>query len=258
MVFNVFDGEGVLYGIIVILIHRGCGVGNVIGTLVGGGGIITLPIMMLMGVPVHSAIGANKVSNTVSAFSSFYSIFRRKEISWQELRPVFVVSLIGGKIGGLIASLMSSNTLTLLAILLLGFALVMSFIGGADFGDQFAFTMNRKNGAILLGVGIYDGMFGPSSNTLALYTYAYEKIAYLKAVALTRVGVFAMCSGAAVTYIATGKIAWPMTLALMAGSIIGAQIGIRLARKVNASQVKVLLRGITIVLMLQLVYDFIS
>lgn len=232
--------------------------GSIIGTLVGGGGLITLPTMMLMGVPVHSAIGANKVSNMVSAFSSFYSIFRRKEISWGELRSVFTVSIIGGTLGGLLASILSAQTLTILAICLLGFALIMSYIGGADFGDQPNFIMNRKTGSILLGVGIYDGMFGPGSSTLALYMYAYEKISYIKAVGLSRVGVFAMCSGAAVTYIATGKILWPMTLALMVGSIIGAQIGIILARKVNANQVKILLRIVTIVLMLQLVYDFIS
>lgn len=69
--------------------------GNLIGTLVGGGGLITLPTMMLMGVPVHSAIGANKVSNMVSAFSSFYTIYRRKELSWAEMRSVLLVSLIG-------------------------------------------------------------------------------------------------------------------------------------------------------------------
>ena len=233
-------------------------VGNIVGTLVGGGGLITLPTMMLVGVPVHSAIGANKVSNMVSAFSSFYSIFRRKEITWQELRPVFFISIFGGAVGGMVASFMSDQFLTIIAILLLGFALVMSFIGGGDFGGKPNFTINRKNGSILLGVGIYDGMFGPGSSTMALYMYAYEKITYIKAVGLSRVGVFAMCSGAAVTYIATGKIEWPMTLALMVGSIFGAQIGILLARKVKASHVKLLLRAVTILLMLQLVYDFVS
>ncbi len=118
--------------------------------------------------------------------------------------------------------------------------------------------MNRKNGPILLGIGFYDGMFGPGSSTLALYIYAHEKISYLKAVGLSRVGVFAMCLGAAITYIATGKIEWSLTLVLMIGSIIGAQIGIVLARKVKANQVKLLLRIITIVLIVQLVYDFIQ
>lgn len=232
-------------------------IGNIIGTLVGGGGLITLPTMMLMGVPVHSAIGANKVSNMVSAFSSFYSIYRRKELVWAEMRAVLLVSLIGGTCGGLFASFMSSQALTLTAILLLGFALVMSFMGGADFGNRERFVMNRKNGTILLGVGIYDGMFGPGSSTLALYTYAHEKIAYIKAVGLSRIGVFAMCSGAAIIYIATGKIEWSLTLILMLGSVIGAQIGIVLARKVKAKQVKLLLRIVTIVLIVQLVYDFI-
>ncbi len=232
-------------------------IGNIIGTLVGGGGLITLPTMMLMGVPVHSAIGANKVSNMVSAFSSFYTIYKRKELAWIEMRSVLLVSLVGGTLGGLFASLMSSQTLTLIAIILLGFALIMSFIGGADFGDKERFIMNRKNGPILLGIGFYDGMFGPGSSTLALYTYAHEKISYIKAVGLSRVGVFAMCSGAAITYIATGKIEWPLTLILMVGSTIGAQIGIVLARKVKANQVKLLLRIVTIALIVQLVYDFI-
>jgi len=232
-------------------------IGNVIGTLVGGGGLITLPTMMLMGVPVHSAIGANKVSNMVSAFSSFYTIYQRKELAWNEMRSVLLVSLIGGTLGGLFASFMSSQSLTFIAIIFLGFALVMSFMGGADFGDKERFTMNRKNGPILLGVGFYDGMFGPGSSTLALYTYAHEKISYIKAVGLSRVGVFAMCSGAAITYIATGKIEWPLTLILMIGSTIGAQIGLVLARKVKAHQVKLLLRIVTIVLIIQLVYDFI-
>lgn len=232
-------------------------IGNVIGTLVGGGGLITLPTMMLMGVPVHSAIGANKVSNMVSAFSSFYTIYQRKELAWNEMRSVLLVSLIGGTLGGLFASFMSSQSLTFIAIILLGFALVISFMGGADFGDNERFTMNRKNGPILLGVGFYDGMFGPGSSTLALYTYAHEKISYIKAVGLSRVGVFAMCSGAAITYIATGKIEWPLTLILMIGSTIGAQIGLVLARKVKAHQVKLLLRIVTIVLIVQLVYDFI-
>ncbi len=58
--------------------------------------------------------------------------------------------------------------------------------------------MNRKNGPILLGgVGFYDGMFGPGSSTLALYTYAHEKISYIKAVGgLSRVGGYLQCAQA--------------------------------------------------------------
>ena len=47
-----------------------------VGTLAGGGGLISFPSMLLLGVPVHSAIGANKVSNTVSSFTSFWHLYR--------------------------------------------------------------------------------------------------------------------------------------------------------------------------------------
>lgn len=42
-----------------------------LGTLAGGGGLISLPAMLLLGVPVHSAIGANKVSNKSVRFQAF-------------------------------------------------------------------------------------------------------------------------------------------------------------------------------------------
>ena len=67
------------------------------------------------------------------------------------MRSVLLVSLIGGTLGGLFASFMSSQTLTFIAIILLGFALVMSFMGGADFGDKERFTMNRKTVLSFLG-----------------------------------------------------------------------------------------------------------
>lgn len=59
-------------------------VANVLGTLAGGGGLISLPAMLLMGIPLHSAIGANKVSNTVSSLSSFIVIYKYKEVTVKE------------------------------------------------------------------------------------------------------------------------------------------------------------------------------
>lgn len=43
-----------------------------IGTLAGGGGFISFPMLLLLGTPIHSAIAANKVSNTISSFSTFF------------------------------------------------------------------------------------------------------------------------------------------------------------------------------------------
>ena len=51
-----------------------------LGTL-DGGGLISLPMMLLMGVPIHSAVATNKVSNTFSSFSSNENFFRQKYVA---------------------------------------------------------------------------------------------------------------------------------------------------------------------------------
>jgi uncharacterized membrane protein YfcA len=94
-------------------------VATTIGTLAGGGGFINLPTMLLLGMPIHSAIGANKVSNTVSSFSSFFTLYKRKQISFKESYWIIPFSLIGGLTGGWIASLLSSKYLFIVAIVLL-------------------------------------------------------------------------------------------------------------------------------------------
>ncbi|WP_431029948.1 sulfite exporter TauE/SafE family protein [Lysinibacillus sp. LZ02] len=229
--------------------------GNVIGTLAGGGGLITLPTMLLLGMPVHAAIGANKVANTVSTLSNFYSVFKRKEITREEVFPIIVLCFIGGLLGGGLAALFTEQTLTIIAICLLLFAFVLSFFGKTDFGEQLQLHVKKRTASLLIGVGIYDGLFGPGSGTLLLYIYASEKLAYMKAVVLGRVGIFATCFGAALMYIVNGQILWAETLALMIGSIMGAQLGIILARKISAKLAKYLLRLITAILIVQLILE---
>ena len=229
--------------------------GNIIGTLAGGGGLITLPTMLLLGMPVHSAIGANKVANTVSTLSSFFTIFKRKEVTFKEVTPIIILCFIGGLLGGGLATVFSEQTLTIVAICLLLFSFILSFLGKTDFGEQLQLHIKKKTAILLVGIGIYDGMFGPGSGTLLLYMYANEKMAYMKAVVLGRVGIFATCFGAALMYIFSGQILWLETIALMIGSIIGSQLGIRIARKVSAKLAKYLLRLITAILIGQLILE---
>jgi uncharacterized protein len=228
-------------------------VANVLGTLAGGGGLISLPAMLLMGIPVHSAIGANKVSNTVSSLSSFIVIYKYKEVTVKEAFIIVPLCLGGGISGGLIASFLNENTMIVIAVVLLSFALVTSFLGSSDFDGNQSLKVSKKSGISLFGIGLYDGVFGPGSGTLMMYVLSHLGISYIRAVGLARIAIFSSCFGAALTYIATGKIMWAVTIALLLGSVSGAQIGVRLARKLKKEYVKPLLRTVTIALLIQIV-----
>ncbi|WP_102273476.1 sulfite exporter TauE/SafE family protein [Cytobacillus massiliigabonensis] len=226
-----------------------------IGTLAGGGGLISLPAMLLMGMPVHSAIGANKVSNTISSFSSFFHLYKKGDISLKDSLWIIPVSVGGGISGGFIASRISEENMYIVAISLLLFAFITSFIGKKDFTGDAQLKMNKVSIPGLYGIGMYDGLFGPGQGTLMLYLFGYLQISYIRAVGLVRLATFSSCFGAAVTYIATDKIIWSLTLALLIGSVAGAQIGVRIAKKLKPRYVKPILRIVTIALIIQIVVN---
>lgn len=231
--------------------------GNLIGTLAGGGGLITLPTMLLLGMPIHSSIGANKVANTVSTFTNVLASLRLKDLRLADVKWLFLFCFSGGLFGGLLASYFTETTLQWIAVTLLLFAFILSFLGKTDFGKGQHFSLTPKMTALLFGVGTYDGLFGPGSGTLLLYTFANAKLQYFKAVVYGRVGIFATCFGAAIVYVANGHILWGETFALMVGSIIGSFFGMRIAKKVDAKLAKILLRFITALLIVQLIIEMI-
>ena len=99
-----------------------------IGTLSGSGGLINVPAMMLLGLPIHSIISANKFSNMLSSFSSFYVLLKRKELSMREGIKTGPIALVGGILGGVFASSLSQEALQIFAGAMLLAALGLSFM----------------------------------------------------------------------------------------------------------------------------------
>lgn len=226
-----------------------------LGTLAGGGGLITVPAMLLMGIPIHSVIGAGKISTTVSSFSTFLTVLLKKQITLKESFWIIPVSLIGGFGGGFIATRLTENTMYTIAVILLVFAFLTSFFSKADFTGNEDLRPTKTGISGLLGISLYDGMFGPGQGTLLLYLFDHMRIAYVRAIGFVRLATFSSGFGAAISYIAMGKIIWPIAFVLMAGSLSGAQIGVRLAEKLNPRHVKILLRFVTVGLIIQLIIN---
>ncbi|WP_369404792.1 TSUP family transporter [Piscibacillus salipiscarius] len=99
-----------------------------LGTLAGGGGLISLPSMLALGVPVHSAIGANKVSNTISSLQGFLLVYRQKGVTIKEGLKIIPISLAGGVTGGLIAASLTPDMMYQVALILLVVAFIFRLL----------------------------------------------------------------------------------------------------------------------------------
>jgi len=226
---------------------------HLIGTLVGGGGLISLPTMLFLGIPIHSAIAAEKLGAACSSLFNCIYLLKTKGISFKDFSWLFALGLISGISGGLFSVQVSEGTLTIIAICLMGLALIISFIGTSGFGEAEGISNKRKIIPTLFGVGFYDGMFGPGSSTLSLYVFASQNIQYVKSVIYTRASLLAWCLGALIPYISSGKMIWSVAFALSAGAIIGGQLGLKLTNHIKKEHVKILLRIVTVIMMVQLI-----
>ncbi|WP_040226114.1 sulfite exporter TauE/SafE family protein [Bhargavaea cecembensis] len=224
-----------------------------IGTLAGGGGLISLPAMLLIGIPVHAAVGASKISNTVSSLSTFMTVLLKKKISFKELYWIVPVSLSGGLSGGFIANRLSDNTMLAIATVLLVVAFVFSFLSKGDFSGDAPLKPDKFTMPSLFGIGVYDGLFGPGQATILLQIFGHLNISYIRAIGFVRVATFSSAFGAAIGYITSGNIIWPVAISLMLGSLAGARVGVHIAEKLDPRFVKPILRAVTLLLIVEII-----
>jgi len=223
-----------------------------IGTLVGSGGLITFPAMLLLGVPVHSTISANKLSNAISSTTSLITLVKQRKIAVSDILKGGPIGLIAGVIGGLITTSIPEPLMKTIAIFLLVFVLVLSFVKPKEASRNSASKNPKGLMPIYFGIGVYNGAFGPGQGSLLMHFLSRKGIDYLKTIGLTRANTLASGLGAVVTYIFSGDMIWSVAFAITIGGIIGGQIAIFIAPKMSKKVVHHLMRVVVILLIIQL------
>ncbi|SFC03466.1 hypothetical protein SAMN05443252_101551 [Bacillus sp. OV322] len=224
-----------------------------IGTLAGSGGLIGMPSLLLIGIPIHSVIASAKFSNMFSSFSSFYVLLKQRELTLKDALTLIPFALAGGLTGGMLANSFSEKTMNIMAVILLSIAFIISFFKKPKQKDG-DWYIPKKAYPALFGISVYDGMFGPGQATMLMYTFLNNGASYLKALALTRFQTFISCGAAFLSYLYAGNFEWDVAIYYAIGSILGAQLAVRAARKIAAIHLKKILHAVTIALILQLIY----
>ncbi|MCA1056610.1 sulfite exporter TauE/SafE family protein [Rossellomorea aquimaris] len=224
-----------------------------LGTLAGSGGLIGMPVMLLLGIPVHTSIATAKFSNIISSSSSFVYLLKDRKIKLEECLPIIPLAVTGGVAGAFLSDKIAPLTLQWMAFFFLLFALVLSLLKGL----KPVRTQTKKampTGKLLL-ISMYDGLFGPGQATLLMYTHLKHGQDYLKTVALTRFQTFISCMGAFIIYAGNGHVDWTIAIPFATGALIGSQLSVRLASKISIRQAGILLNIVTLILILQVGFE---
>ncbi len=206
-------------------------VAGFVDAIAGGGGIITIPALMAVGLPPHLVLGTNKLQ---ACFGSAMATWRYAGQGLMEVRKmglVIVCTAVGAAMGTFTIQHISQEILRhIMVILLLGLFVYTCL--ARDFGGTHKpHRIPPHVFAVLFGLllGFYDGFFGPGTGTF--WTVAFVLLQGLdlrRATGHTKVVNFASNLVALLFFLAAGQVLWLVGLLMGAGQALGAFIGAHL------------------------------
>jgi len=219
-----------------LLVVAGIG-GGIMAAIVGGAAVITFPALLAAGLPPVVATAGNTVALTPGLFLA--AIYDRSQLPPfdRSFLAMAVASIVGALIGASLLVLTPERVFSALVPLLLGFATVLFAYAGrisAWLAERAARASKRFSAhslAAVLPVSIYGGYFGASVGVLMLGVFSVGTGGDYRSANVSKNLVTALNSATATTiFAAQGVISWPATLLLMAGTLLGALMGARLAQ----------------------------
>lgn len=233
-----------------------------IDAIAGGGGLLTIPALIWAGLPPTAALATNKLQACGGSFSASYYFVRHGFVSLGNLRISLVCAFVGSALGTLAVQKIDGQFLQLLLpFLILGIGGYFLFSPSITDEDRlqrlsplaFAFTA-------ALGVGFYDGFFGPGTGSffaLAFVTLAGFGLA--KATAHTKVLNFATNISSLLFFALGGQVLWQIGFLMLIGQVIGASIGSRMVVTKGTKIIKPLVVIMSLAMSFRLLYvQFIS
>lgn len=228
-------------------------------TLAGGGGLITIPALVVSGVPPLAALGTNKLQSSFGSGTASFLLFKYKRIQWQELRPMMIAAFIGSIAGTIIVQFIDTKVLGFMIpfvlIIIAVYFISAPYLKLESTHARISATAYQK--IVLPLIGIYDGMFGPGTGSFfAAAGVSLRGLELIKATATAKPLNFATNIASLIVFIFAGQIIWVAGLTMILGQLIGAWMGSHYLFKANPKILRLLIVMICLVMLEQYWYKY--
>lgn len=235
-----------------------------VDSIAGGGGLISLPAYLFIGLPSHNALATNKLSSTIGTIFSTLRYAKGRAIVYVVAIPSVVGSLIGSHIGARLALILSDSVLKVILAFLIPFAAVVVLLANPKRSATYEAENISKirtiliSGLIGLTIGMYDGFFGPGTGTFLIILYvSVLSLDHVSASGTAKIVNLASNVGALLTFIVGGKVMYSIGLPAALFGIAGNWIGSGLALKKGAKIIKPVMIVVLIILFTKVLMDLV-
>lgn len=226
---------------------------GLVDAIAGGGGLITVPALLMAGLPPALALGTNKLQASFGSFSASFHFLRSGEVKLKSLRLGILCSAIGASIGTLTILFLDPSDLGKVIPVLLLVVFVYVLFSPKVGMKQSRQRLNPMLAIILLGllIGFYDGFLGAGTGSFwAISLIFFLGLNFKQATMQTKVYNFTSNIVSLIWFIAAGHVLWLLGLCMGVGQLVGARVGAQLVLTKGSGFIRPLFLLVVLVLLI--------
>jgi len=229
-----------------------------IDSIAGGGGLISVPALLLAGLSPVEALGTNKWQSLWGSGSATLTYASKGYVDIRQQMPFAVLSAIGGALGAYLATRIPGEWMqAFLPVLLIAIALYFAFKPNmGDVDRHRRITPFLFGATIVPAIGFYDGVFGPDTGSFFMLSFvSLMGFGLLKATAHTKFLNLASNIGSFAVFVFAGAVVWKVGLLMGAAQFCGARLGATVAMRIGSKLIKPMLVTACVALAIRLLID---
>ncbi|TKX33306.1 TSUP family transporter [Campylobacter taeniopygiae] len=231
-----------------------------IDSIVGGGGLITLPALIACGIPAHLSIATNKVQSVCGAFTATITYF--KSTTLPHLAWGISFTAVGAILGSYSVLFVKDENLKIIILI----CLTLTFLYTALRPNLGKYENNPKIKNIKffylicgLTLGFYDGFLGSGTGSFWIFACVTLLGFNMKKASMnTKILNFTSNIIALIIFLWQYEVLWKVGLIMAVGQILGAFIGSKLVLKSNGKFIKSLFLIVVGITIIKVAWDYFS
>jgi uncharacterized membrane protein YfcA len=234
-----------------------------VDAVVGGGGLIQLPALLLLnpGQPVATALATNKLGSIAGTASAAVAYARKAKPDVRVAGPAAALAVCCAAGGALCAAAISSDVLKpVIMVVLLAVAALVVLKPDLGRAPRLVLRTRRRTALAIVVPGVaiafYDGLVGPGTGTFLVIAFtALLGLDFVDASATSKIINAGTNLGALAVFAAQGHVLWAIGLGMAVCNAAGAQLGARMAISRGTGFVRVVLLCVVAALVLKMGYE---
>jgi uncharacterized membrane protein YfcA len=230
---------------------------GLIDSIVGGGGLISLPTLSIALTPGPEAIGTNKIVGSTGALIALIVYARKGHLRWKDGLFFCIVCAFGSFLGSSYAPFVSKEIFRYLLLIICPVILYIVWNRDHFFKERENFIKPHYSIFFLsaFASGFYDGFFGPGGGTfMFLGLFLGTGYPLLASIAISKMANTFSAATALATYSLNGFVHWKEGFIMSSGMVVGSYLGATYATKNITKIIRPMLTLIVIILMIKLIW----